>query len=49
VANMRVRRSGSSRQNPLQLLRLLRLKEDGRLPIGIRRRNGMVGARPEAE
>jgi hypothetical protein len=48
VANMRARRSGSNRQNPLRFLRLPQ-REEGRQPIEIRRRNGMLGARLETE
>jgi hypothetical protein len=47
VASMGVCRSGSSQNLPL--LRLSLPREDGGLQIEIRRRNGILGERPEAE
>jgi hypothetical protein len=46
---MRVRRSGNCRQNPLRFLGLPLPNEDGRLLIEIRRRNGTLRVRLEAE
>jgi hypothetical protein len=46
--NIHALRNGSNRQNPLQLLRRPPRREDGRLLIEIRIRNGMLGVGLEA-